>query len=677
MKKMKRFLIVMLFALILSSCGGESGTKHVKVTFETNGGEMSAEVMQAECGKTLELPANPTKAGYEFAGWFLDAELENPFDPEKVVEEGFTLYAKWETKDVTIYVTSVKINSGFLAYETNKSSEGKDEKMQFLDDEVAYMVGDDNGWSAKPEVVFSFINEFGVFERISVEEWEYEVVVSLKTEEGYEDVATLSEKYLDGEIDTKNVVLDFAEAAIGKTFEVKVTPTGLTEKQLAEIAIYQTKFEIEVVDGFNVYNELELGYIENRATGVQADAWKEFKGKNGLDVNYQPNALILHKNLNISTEHVPTYFFYQASELSSLDPDYEQALGSAKDEEDIFTREFVGNEQFAIYGNYFNVDFSNLREIVREWGEIDTDGLIDSHALLIRFRGAATGKAKLSNVSLVGNAARVDDPKKSGGHIFIKATGPEFEAYNAITSCFYIPYFPDGTDAPFTITKCRAYDSFSCFVFNWGSPKVKIDSCIMKGAGGPVVIQNHVNPNTENSRVGSTEILNSNLESYVAGTEGWFIVVNATSAAANIKALDGWFTAVGNRSFLKKGASGEYYFNFVVCNKSGSVESATAEKVEGTIKIDDCVYDYGATNPIIAAMVNTAFNYGSPSFQTSAGGYGFFNQNPAVFEGLYLSDLNGNPILNPTDLMYQGDYLTLYFNGMALVLGYGPAGETL
>lgn len=680
MKKIKRLLIVVMFALILASCG-EGGTKHVKVTFEANGGEMSTTVMQAECGKTLTLPADPTKAGYEFAGWFIDAEFTTAYDNSKLVESGFTLYAKWESKEVEVYVTSVRINSGYLAYETNKSSEGKDEKMQFIDDEVAYSVGDDNAWSAKPEVGFSFVNEFGVFENIEVEEWEYEIKVSLKTEDGYVDIATLEEKYLDKEVDTKNVLVDFSEAAIGKEFLVSVVPTGLTEKQLADIATYRTEYEILIVNGFNVYNELELSYLENRAVGEQATAWKAFKEKHGIDPEYHPTSIVLHQNLNLLTEHVPSFFFYQASELSSFDADYEKALGSAKDYEEIFVHELADNEEFTVHGNYFNLDCSNLREVVREDGDIDTDGLIISHAVFLRFKGAESGKSRFENISIVGNAARVEDPKKSGGHIFVKVTGPKFDAYNVISSCFFIVYYPELTNQPFTMTKCRAYDSFNSFIYIWGSKGVTIDQCVMKSAGGPVILQDHVDVGEPTSRSSSIEIKNSTLESYVAGTEGWFTIVGAAAVIPQIKALDAWFNAFG-KSFLKKGPSGDYYMNFVALNKSGNAQSVTAEKVDGSIKIDDLpAFDYGLTNPYVKAMLDTTFGV-TPAFQTSAStleaGYGFLYQNPDILPSPFVADVvNKAPIMDPTNAIYQGDYLTIYFNGMAIVLGYGPAGESL
>ncbi|MCI6610306.1 MAG: lectin like domain-containing protein [Ezakiella sp.] len=46
-------------------------------------------------GELVELPKNPTKDGYNFAGWFTDASCTKEFDPEIIVEGDLTIYAKF------------------------------------------------------------------------------------------------------------------------------------------------------------------------------------------------------------------------------------------------------------------------------------------------------------------------------------------------------------------------------------------------------------------------------------------------------------------------------------------------------------------------------------------------------------------------------------------------------
>jgi len=65
------------------------------VTFESNGGSPVASVT-AEYDTVIAQPANPTRSGYTFRGWFSDAALTAPWsfatDP---VKGNITLYAKW------------------------------------------------------------------------------------------------------------------------------------------------------------------------------------------------------------------------------------------------------------------------------------------------------------------------------------------------------------------------------------------------------------------------------------------------------------------------------------------------------------------------------------------------------------------------------------------------------
>ncbi len=68
-------------------------TKHT-VTFESNGGS-AVEDIKVKDGDTLTAPTNPTRLGFDFAGWYCNPELTDPYDFSTPVPYGFTLYAKW------------------------------------------------------------------------------------------------------------------------------------------------------------------------------------------------------------------------------------------------------------------------------------------------------------------------------------------------------------------------------------------------------------------------------------------------------------------------------------------------------------------------------------------------------------------------------------------------------
>jgi len=78
----------------------EEVVKHT-VTFNTDGGTEIAAV-EVENGAKLTLPAEPTKDGHVFEGWFTNAEKTIPFNVAVSITSNLTLYAKWELADYTV-----------------------------------------------------------------------------------------------------------------------------------------------------------------------------------------------------------------------------------------------------------------------------------------------------------------------------------------------------------------------------------------------------------------------------------------------------------------------------------------------------------------------------------------------------------------------------------------------
>lgn len=66
-----------------------------KITFESNGGS-AVNSVNVKDGATLTQPANPTRYGFDFGGWYCNPELTDPYDFSKSVTYGFTLFAKWD-----------------------------------------------------------------------------------------------------------------------------------------------------------------------------------------------------------------------------------------------------------------------------------------------------------------------------------------------------------------------------------------------------------------------------------------------------------------------------------------------------------------------------------------------------------------------------------------------------
>lgn len=122
--------------------GGGSATSMLTIKFETNGGSAVANV-KVVYGDVLVAPANPTKDGFVFDGWYTDKELTNKYDFSQKVTKSFTLYAKWAVKnpfidvnkddwfyDAVMFVYMNGITKGVS--ETEYAPQGKVTRGQFI-----------------------------------------------------------------------------------------------------------------------------------------------------------------------------------------------------------------------------------------------------------------------------------------------------------------------------------------------------------------------------------------------------------------------------------------------------------------------------------------------------------------------------------------------------------------
>ena len=94
---MKKILLclVSVFVLIgVIACKNE--TKLLKLQFDTNGGS-EVEAIEAEANARIDKPADPTKEGFTFGGWYSDIDLVEEFEfPERMPSKSMTIYAGWK-----------------------------------------------------------------------------------------------------------------------------------------------------------------------------------------------------------------------------------------------------------------------------------------------------------------------------------------------------------------------------------------------------------------------------------------------------------------------------------------------------------------------------------------------------------------------------------------------------
>ncbi|WDL95644.1 InlB B-repeat-containing protein [Alicyclobacillus sp. ALC3] len=94
------------------------------VSFNSNGGsQVQYELVPYETDATA--PANPTKTGYVFAGWYTDASLQTPFSFTTPITGSLTLYAKWTPQQYTVSFNSnggSSVSSESVAYDSTATA---------------------------------------------------------------------------------------------------------------------------------------------------------------------------------------------------------------------------------------------------------------------------------------------------------------------------------------------------------------------------------------------------------------------------------------------------------------------------------------------------------------------------------------------------------------------------
>ena len=96
------------------------------VAFDTNGGS-AVDPVTVDAGSTVTKPADPTKSGYTFGGWYMENTYENPYDFHAAVTGSLTLYAKWNSivySDPTYAVSAPAAENGKIAVSPKNASAG-------------------------------------------------------------------------------------------------------------------------------------------------------------------------------------------------------------------------------------------------------------------------------------------------------------------------------------------------------------------------------------------------------------------------------------------------------------------------------------------------------------------------------------------------------------------------
>ena len=491
------------------------------------------------------------------------------------------------------FVTTYKTNSTTQNTYTATGSTGI---KGFTDLNNEYIVGDDNAFVYQP--IMQVKNADNTTAELTEFKASIKVYIYNLENSSYEILEENVENYV--QIDDTIHTFQFTASAVGKKFKIEVLPYSVSEAEKDKVEA--SVFEFRVIDGWNAYSAKDLSLIDNQNASGK---WTEYKTANNIDLNAQINAIILHNNISITDADLPAVHFLTEAEVATTDADYPRAIGSLKDstKQDlgyIYKRVLSSGQTFTIEGNYFTLSAQDISLIVRQEksGVLTIVGegeALTTHTSLFGFFGSSANAEMssyvLNNLALFGNTKKTEEVALSGGVMFAKANETNFTAYNNLSQCWFISYMFEGAttygdNVVNTLNKVNCFDSYNTIMYLWGARQVNIQDSILIGAGGPVMICDHVENNETTGAGGyisNVKVTNSKLESFVAGSEGWFATYEGSSAlASQIKAFSPLFEAMGKTLCDATGSK----INLVAVYKSGSAEGLTTSTIRGSFEIE-------------------------------------------------------------------------------------------
>ena len=89
-------IIIACVAVIIIVVALEMRNPGFTITFDSKGGT-DVPAQNQMYGQLLEVPEPPTREGYQFTGWYVDASCDVLWNVEtRTIETDMTLYAGWE-----------------------------------------------------------------------------------------------------------------------------------------------------------------------------------------------------------------------------------------------------------------------------------------------------------------------------------------------------------------------------------------------------------------------------------------------------------------------------------------------------------------------------------------------------------------------------------------------------
>ena len=446
----------------------------------------------------------------------------------------------------------------------NNSSVDKGDFFEGTEDELIYKVGNKGLFKFNPTAKARYANE----EELDYEgeiEWERKVEKFVGSE--YVDAPT-------AEYSDEDEGIRFTNAEIGAKYRLSVKPVETDDYKVNTSVDYST-IEFQVVKGYNAYSLADLSLYANVPVRETSPIdWSQYRASHGVQATFADavDGIVLHKNISIVSEILPEASLYTKTYWDaylkttngqndyvawkgSLTDEQAQAMlyDSPRDMQTLLSREnTMFDDNFVLEGNFFTVDASSLKQIVRgpdenlvsfaagdgshsqifgvnvaDWGGIE-DGDVQDH---VTFKNLAmVGNGSISSTTYSVASAK-------GGFMGVKAGGVDFKASNILSRSMFTAFLPEAHDddslnkQAFTIERSKVYDTYNSSFYVFGCNASVIDSW-MSESGGPLFILDEFkdkdysweqasDPNFK-LRPCNVTCENSYLYNPVTGTEPWF-----------------------------------------------------------------------------------------------------------------------------------------------------------
>ena len=430
------------------------------------------------------------------------------------------------------------------------------------------------------------------------------VKVELKDGGNYRELTgTELETYV--KVETINAVLDFEDAAAGKTFRITVTAANPDEGY--ETANYSFSAVLDVINGFNVYDTVDLSVYDNYH--VSGNIYRHDKDfyKNGWDSFHQQvrdrygiqdlstiKTLILQDDIEIDRWNVRDDAFWHTTDANYAQYQRltDQTLLNTPhnvDNQGLFQRTIAPGEQFTMIGNYFAIDIQKLPKMV-VYDEEDYIDYSGNQAMTGYFSLFKTDPSeyfqlhtdehdtyiKYETMSFIGNGQMSADVRNSGSVLLMKHDVVDFYGYNTVANNFYTTYYfavgnPNNDyDGHYEVRDCKAYNSYTSAIYIWGGEETNLINSEFRNSGGPAILADcliddetknndnadrymasvhpdkvHANMSYAGNLSPIVNIINTTLEAKASGHEPWYTEYDAGSAVGLMAMLGDCLTGNG------------------------------------------------------------------------------------------------------------------------------------